>query len=208
MAAAICGWASGRATATTAGPDNSLPAAASTATGVMATRGKAGVGGGTRCATPLTAPASTKEVIAATLNAEFGVIRIPRWRIAAGWRWLNIRMPKSVRDLRTTAGSSACALRRWRAIYLIPALGGDRCGVGVLVAVPAGLAVVVADGSHLASCASSAWVPPTSFLSASPVRLTVSGTRVSTVCQSAVNIQTRPTFKRLRTDRRSRLPAR
>src|SRR5580693_1127274 len=113
VAAAICGWAGGRATATTAGPDNSLPAAASTATGVMATRGKAGVGGGTRCATPLTAPASTKEVIAATLNAEFGVIRIPRWRIAAGWHWLNIRRPKFVRDLRTTARSSACALRRW-----------------------------------------------------------------------------------------------
>ena len=112
-------------------------AAATAATEAMATRGKAGVGGGTRRATPLTAQASTKGAIVATLNAGFRVIRITRWRIVAGWSWLNLETPKSVCDLHTTAGCSACALRRWRAICLIPALGGDRRGVRVLVAMPA-----------------------------------------------------------------------
>jgi hypothetical protein len=79
-ATAICGRAGGRATATTASPDNSLLVAASTATGVTAARGKDGASGGTRRAAPLTALASTKEVIAATLNAELRVIRIARWR--------------------------------------------------------------------------------------------------------------------------------
>jgi hypothetical protein len=108
VAAAICGRAGGRATATTASPVSSLPAAPSTATGVMATRGKAGVAGGT----PLTAQASTKGVIAATLNAEFRVRRITHRRDVARWRWLNLQTAKAFGDLHTKAGSSVCGLRR------------------------------------------------------------------------------------------------
>ena len=90
VAAAICRLVGGRATATTAGPGGPLLAAASTATGVMATEGKAVVGEGTSRATPLTAHASTKGVIAATLNAELPVIRITCWSNVARWRWLNL----------------------------------------------------------------------------------------------------------------------
>jgi hypothetical protein len=49
----------------------------------MATRRKSGVGGGTGRATPLTAQATTKEIIARTLGAELGVIRIIHWRNVA-----------------------------------------------------------------------------------------------------------------------------
>src|ERR1700761_652318 len=48
VAAATCRRAGGGVTATPAGADNSLPVAASTATAVMAIRGKAGVGGSIR----------------------------------------------------------------------------------------------------------------------------------------------------------------
>jgi hypothetical protein len=74
VVAAICSRAGCRATASTAGPDNPLPVAASTANGVKATRGKAVAGGGIRRATPLTAQASINDVIAATLNAESRVV--------------------------------------------------------------------------------------------------------------------------------------
>jgi hypothetical protein len=112
VAAAICRPAGCRAAATMAGPDTSLPAAASTAAAVLATRGKAGVGGVTRRATPLTAQASTKEVIAATLNAELGVIRITHWRNVARRRWLNLHTAKALGGLHTKAGSSVCGIRR------------------------------------------------------------------------------------------------
>ena len=118
VAAAICTLAGDRGAATTAGPDGPLPAAATAATETMATRGKAGVGGGTRRATPLTAHANTKGAIVATLNAGFRVIRTPRWRSVAGWISLNLETPGAVSDLHTTAGSLAGALRRWRAICL------------------------------------------------------------------------------------------
>jgi hypothetical protein len=112
VAAAICGRAGGRVTATKAGADNSLPAVASTATGVMAIRGKDGVGRGIRRASPLTAQANTNEVIAATLNAEFRVIGIARWRNVARWRWLNLQIATALGGPHTKAGSSVCGLRR------------------------------------------------------------------------------------------------
>ena len=112
VAAATCRRAGGLVTATTAGADNSLPAAATTATAVMAIRGKAGVGEGTRRASPLTAQANTNEVIPATLNAEFRVVRIARWRNVARWRWLNLETATAFGGPHTKAGSSVCGLRQ------------------------------------------------------------------------------------------------
>ena len=106
VAATTCTLAGGRATASTA----ALPA--STATGVMATRGKAGAGAGTGRATLLAAQASTKELSAATLNAESHVILITHWRHVARWRWLNLQPATAFGDLHTKAGSSVCGLRR------------------------------------------------------------------------------------------------
>jgi hypothetical protein len=111
VAAAICTLASGRATATTIGPDGRL-AAATVATTAMATSGNGVVGVGIRRAVPLTAHASTKGAIVATLNAGFRVKRMTRRRTVTGWSSLNLEMPKSERDLHTAAGSSACVLRR------------------------------------------------------------------------------------------------
>jgi hypothetical protein len=142
VAAVTCRLTGARATATTAGPDGRLAAEAA-ATEEMAAWGKAGVGEGPRCATPLTAHASTKGAIVATLNAECRFRRIARWRGVARQGRLNLETPKSVDDPHTTAGSSACAFRRWRAMCPLPALGGDG---GVVVAVPAGRVDVVADG--------------------------------------------------------------
>jgi hypothetical protein len=105
VASAICRLAGGRAMATTTGPDERLATAATAATEATATWGKAGVGGGTRRATPLTAHASTKGAIVATLNAGFRVIAISRWRSVAGWSWLNVQTTKAVSDLHTEAGS-------------------------------------------------------------------------------------------------------
>jgi len=112
VAAAICGLAGGRATATTAGPDTALPAAPSTATEVMAARGNAGVGGGTRRATPLTAQASTKGAIAATLSAELRVIGITHWRNVARRCRLNLPTANASGDLHTKPGSSVCGISR------------------------------------------------------------------------------------------------
>jgi hypothetical protein len=78
----------------------------------MATRGKAGVGGGTRRATPLTAQASTKGAIAATLSDELRVIRITQWRNVARRCRLNLPTAKALGGLCTNAGSSVGALRR------------------------------------------------------------------------------------------------
>ena len=68
VAAAMCKLAGGRPTATTAGRDGSLAAAAIAVTGVMAALGKAGVGGVNRGAAAPTAPANTSEAIAATAD--------------------------------------------------------------------------------------------------------------------------------------------
>ena len=112
VAAAICRLAGGRAAATTAGPDFSFPAAPSTATGVMATRGKAGAGGGTGRATPLTAQASTKGAIAAMLSAELRVIRITQWHNVARRCRLNLPTANAFGGLHTKAGSSVCGISR------------------------------------------------------------------------------------------------
>ena len=112
VASAICMLAGGRATATTTGPDGRLAAAATAATEATATWGKAGVGGGTRRATPLTAHASTKGAIVATLNAGFCVIAITRWRSVTAWSGLNLETPKAICDLHTRADSSARAFKR------------------------------------------------------------------------------------------------
>ena len=112
VTAAICRLAGGRATATTAGPDTALPAAASTTTAVMATRGKAGVGGGARPAAPLTAQASTNEAIEAMLSAELRVIRITHWRNVARRCWPNLPTAKALGDLHTKPGSSVCGNSR------------------------------------------------------------------------------------------------
>jgi hypothetical protein len=112
VAAAICGLAGGRATATTAGPDTALPAAPSTATEAMAARGNAGAGGGTRRATPLTAQASTKGAIAATLSAELRVIGITHWRNVARRCRPNLPTANALGGLHTKAGSSVCGISR------------------------------------------------------------------------------------------------
>ena len=112
VTAAIRGLAGGLATATTAGPDTALPAAPSTATGVMAARGNAGAGGGTRRATPLTAQPSTNEVIATMLSAEVRVIRITHWRNVARRCWPNLPTAKALGNLHTKPGSSVCGISR------------------------------------------------------------------------------------------------
>jgi hypothetical protein len=78
----------------------------------MAIRGKAGVGGSIRRASPLTAQANTSEVIAATFNVEFRVVWIARWRNVARWGWFNLQTVTAFGDPHTKAGSSVCGLRR------------------------------------------------------------------------------------------------
>src|SRR5271156_74055 len=129
VAAAMWKLTGGRTAATMTGRDR-LPATATTA-------GEAGVGGGRSClAPPLTAHASTSGVIVATLSIWPRAARIARCSKVARWNWLNLETPRCICDLNATAGSSTRALRRWRAICLVPALSRDRCGVGVLVAGP------------------------------------------------------------------------
>jgi hypothetical protein len=97
-AATIWTLAGSRATATTIGLDGRLAVGATAVTGAMATWGKAVVGAGIRRAVPLTAHASTKGAIVATLNAGLRAIRITLRRTAAGcWTY---------------------AVMRWRAIFL------------------------------------------------------------------------------------------
>jgi hypothetical protein len=76
------------------------------------------------------------------LNAGLRVMRITRWRIVTGWSASNLETPWSESDLHITADSARCALRRWRSISLIPALGGDGCGVGVVAVAGVGVGVV------------------------------------------------------------------
>src|SRR3984957_18802588 len=134
VAAAMWKLTGGRTAATMTGPDW-LPATATTAG--ETTAGEAGVRAGRSCrAPPLTAQASTSGVIVATLSIWPRAARIACCSKVARWNWLNLETPRCICDLNATAGSSTRALRRWRAICLIPALGGNGCGVGVLVAVP------------------------------------------------------------------------
>src|SRR5271168_84409 len=134
VAAAMWKLTGGRTAATMTGRDR-LPATATTAG--ETTAGEAGVRAGRSCLDPpLTAHASTSGVIVATLSIWPRAARIARCSKVARWNWLNLETPRCICDLNATAGSSTRALRRWRAICLIPALSRDRCGVGVLVAVP------------------------------------------------------------------------
>src|SRR5277367_1915079 len=134
VAAAMWKLTGGRTAATMTGRDR-LPATATTAG--ETTAGEAGVRAGRSCrAPPLTAQASTSGVIVATLSIWPRAARIARCSKVARWNWLNLETPRCICDLNATAGSSTRALRRWRAICLVPALSRDRCGVGVLVAVP------------------------------------------------------------------------
>src|SRR3984885_5367115 len=134
VAAAMWKLTGGRTAATMTGPDW-LPATATTAG--ETTAGEAGVRAGRSCrAPPLTAQASTSGVIVATLSIWPRAARIARCSKVVRWNWLNLETPGCICDLNATAGSSTRALRQWRAICLIPVLGGNGCGVGVLVAVP------------------------------------------------------------------------
>ncbi|BBZ12064.1 hypothetical protein MBRA_22590 [Mycobacterium branderi] len=111
VAAAICKPIGIRSTATSAGPDCSLVAAVTAATGEMGVSCKAGMCAGIRGAAALTAPAKIRGVITAMPNAGVRVARITRWHDARSRRLCG-RTAKAVNSRHTKGGLVAGSTQR------------------------------------------------------------------------------------------------